>query len=120
MVVVIMRYAEQYPKLRYLFAAYFHQHWVDSGSFENIVHEFLEENPAATVSQARRELEAFLNIDLPEDELHDVVVHDLGANVRAAGTGLTYRQWLEAVLAILKKPTRGSGDTHGGRSSHRR
>lgn len=97
------RYADLYPKLSYFFGAYFHQDWVASGAFENVVHEFLGENPAATVSQATRELEKFMGLDLPEDELHDIVVHDLGANVRAAGMGLTYRQWLEAVLGILKK-----------------
>ena len=101
--VAVARYVDLYPKLGYFFGAYFHQDWVDSGSFENVVHEFLGENPAATIRQATRELEAFLGLALSDDELHDIVVDDLGANVRAAGMGLTYRQWLEAVLLVLKK-----------------
>jgi hypothetical protein len=96
-------YAVQYPKLRYFFACYFHQDWVDSESFEDVVHEFLGENPAATIRQATRELEEFMALELSEKELDDIVTDDLGANVHAPGMGLTYRQWLEAVLLILKK-----------------
>jgi hypothetical protein len=106
-------YDDVYPKLGQFLGCYFHQDWsyeqrLVGGSFENIVHNYVAENPVATVRQATRELEEFLGLDLSEDELHDIVVHDLGANVRAAGLGLTYRQWLEAVLAILKKPAGGS------------
>ena len=96
------RYVDLYPKLGYFLGAYFHQDWGDSGSFENVVHEFLAE-PAATIRQATRELEEFLRLDIPENELRDILLHDLGSYVRAPGLGLTYRQWLEAVLHILKK-----------------
>ena len=105
-------YAVRYPKLHYLFGGYFHQDWADDerivvGSFEDVVRYFKAMNPAATVSQATRELEEFMRLDLSEDALHDIVVDDLRANVYAPGLGLTYRQWLEAVLGILKKPTGG-------------
>lgn len=107
-----MRYAGRYPKLGQFFGAYFHQDWTDDerivgGSFEGVVRFFQTMNPAATVSQATRELEEFIRLGLAEEELHDIVVDDLGANVHAPGLGLTYRQWLEAVLAILKQPVRG-------------
>jgi CdiI immunity protein len=62
----------------------------------------MAENPMATVQQATRELEDFLKLNLSEQELADMLFDDLGANVHAPGMGLTYRQWLEAVLAILK------------------
>jgi CdiI immunity protein len=104
-------YAVHYPKLRYFFAAYFHQDWsyekrLVGGSFEDVVRDFQAENPIQTVNQATRELEAFLGLELSEGELENTVVYDLGANVNPPGRGGTYRQWLEAVLSILKKPTR--------------
>jgi hypothetical protein len=105
----MMRYADRYPELGQFFGAYFHQDWsyeqrLAGGSFENVVHDFKSLNPASFVRQATRELEAFLKIDLSEDELHRIVVDDLGANVNAPGIGFTYRQWLEAVLNILEQP----------------
>jgi len=95
-------YAARYPKLRYFFAAYFHQDWVDSDSFEDVVYDFLAE-PAATIRQATRELEEFVGLDLSEKELEEIVYEDLGCFVHAPGLGLTCRQWLEGVLRILKK-----------------
>jgi hypothetical protein len=99
----MMRYAERYPKLHYFLGGYFHEDWVDSDSFEDVVADFQTE-PAETVRQATRELEEFLRLDIPEKELRDILLYDLRSYVRAPGLGLTYRQWLEAVLAILKQP----------------
>jgi hypothetical protein len=104
----MMRYADRYPKLYQFFAGYFHQDWPDdkrfaSASFEAVVHYFQAKNPKAAVSQATRELKELIGLDLSEGELDKIVVDDLGANVNPAGRGLTYRQWLEAVLDILKK-----------------
>ena len=67
-----------------------------------VIKDFKVNNPAATVNQAIEELESLLNQNLPEQELHKIVVHELGANFRAAGAGLTYQQWLNSVLDILK------------------
>jgi len=71
-------------------------------SYIEIVKEFKANNPAATVNQATKELEYLLNQNLPEHDLCEIIVHDLGANFRAPGSGLTYQQWLHSVLAILK------------------
>ena len=97
-----MRYADRYPELYQFFGGYFHQDWGDSGSFQNVVHDFQVELDE-TVRQATRELEEFLELDLPEEELREILLNDLGSYVHAPGLGLTYRQWLEAVLDILKK-----------------
>jgi hypothetical protein len=100
-------YATRYPSLRYFFACYFHQDWGDDGSFEDVVRVFLAENRVDTVIPATRELEEFLRLDISEKDLRDILLYDLGSYVHAPGLGLTYRQWLEAVLAILKKPAGG-------------
>ncbi|MBD2129542.1 hypothetical protein H6F97_24655 [Microcoleus sp. FACHB-1] len=98
-----------YPKLKYFFSAYFHQDWKTmydwdgkNASYKEVVKDFKANNPAATVNQAIQELESFLNQNLSEQELHKIVVHELGANFRAAGARLTYQQWLNSVLDILK------------------
>ena len=67
-----------------------------------VIKDFKVNNPAATVNQAIEELESLLNQNLPEQKLHKIVVHELGANFRAVGAGLTYQQWLNSVLDILK------------------
>jgi hypothetical protein len=107
-----------YPNLTYFFSAYFHQDWNhaydwqgERPSSEVVVRDFKAKNPEETVTQATRELEQFLVQVLAEGDLREVVVHELGANVYAPGLGLTYRQWLEAVLDILKEPRREEGWT---------
>ena len=73
-----------------------------NASYKEVVKDFKANNPAATVNQAIQELESFLNQNLSEQELHKIVVHELGANFRPAGARLTYQQWLNSVLDILK------------------
>lgn len=105
-------YGEQFPKLKYLLAAYFHEDWLHDydwtgkePSYEAIVRHFKAENPTATIKQATRELEEFLKLPLPDKELEEVVAYNLGSAYYPPGSGQTYRDWLEAVLAILKEPS---------------
>jgi hypothetical protein len=105
----MINYEERFPKLGYLLGGYFHQDWpYDYGSdgepsFETIVRHFKARNPPRTVSQATEELEQFLKLPLGEDEL-DEILGKLGSYYYAPGLGMTYRQWLEAVLKILREP----------------
>jgi hypothetical protein len=99
-----------YPSLKYFFSAYFHSDWVDiydwhgeNPSFQTVVFDFKNESKG-TIDKTTQELKQFLKQELSEVELRDIVVHKLGANVYPPGRGLTYRQWLEAVLEILKEP----------------
>jgi hypothetical protein len=107
----LMKYDDSYPKLGQFLGGYFHQSWpgdhvLAGASFEDIVHYFQVMNPAATVTQTTRELEEFLRLELSEKDLRDILLHEFNSQWRAAGLGLTYRQWLEAVLAILEQPVR--------------
>ena len=104
------QYAKLYPKLKYFFSAYFHQDWKysyeslgDEPVFKIAVNDFKDNNPTDTIEQAINELEQFLNKDIPENDMRDIIVHQLGANINASGFGLTYRQWGKKVLDILKE-----------------
>jgi hypothetical protein len=102
------RYDDLYPELGQFLGGYFHQDWSYEqrrigGSFADVVRSFLTTNPATTVMQTIRELTEFLGLELSEEELRDTLLHEFGSYVRAPGLGLTYRQWLEAVLAILQQ-----------------
>ena len=112
-----MSYDDRYPELGQFLGGYFYQDWADDkrivgGSFEDVVRYFVAMNPAATVSQATRELEEFMELDLSEKELEEIVYEDLKCFVHAPGLGLTYRQWLEAILAILKSEPPGKSRGH--------
>lgn len=113
--VVNLRYEQRFPELKYLFAAYFHEDWLheydwagSDPSYKAIVHHFKAKNPRATVEQAGRELNEFLKIQMPDKELEEVVAYDLGCAYYPPGSGQTYREWLEAVLAVLHEPTASS------------
>ncbi|HWN66613.1 MAG TPA: contact-dependent growth inhibition system immunity protein, partial [Haliangium sp.] len=98
-----MSYDDSYPKLGQFLGGYFHQSWPDDhvlagASFEDVVRYFQAMNPAATVGRTTRELEEFLGLELTEKELRDVLLYEFNSQLRAPGLGLTYRQWLEAIL----------------------
>jgi hypothetical protein len=102
------RYDDRYPELGQFLGGYFHQDWsheqrLVGGSFEDVVRSFLRMNPVDVVRQTTRELAEFLSLDLSEKELRDILIYEFGSHLRAAGLGLTYRQWLEAVHALLAK-----------------
>ncbi|WP_144053785.1 contact-dependent growth inhibition system immunity protein [Baaleninema simplex] len=104
------RYRNIYPELKQFFSGYFHQDWTvlhdwkgKRPSFEVIVHEFKTENPQSLINLTVNELESFLDLNLTEADLDMALTRELGSCVYAPGMGLTYRQWLEAILAILKE-----------------
>lgn len=66
--------------------------------------KYKAEDPPATVAQTTQELEEFMTLSLPDKELEEVVAYEMGSAYYPPGSGQTYRQWLEEVLAILKKP----------------
>ncbi|HAZ48677.1 MAG TPA: hypothetical protein DDW76_28360 [Cyanobacteria bacterium UBA11369] len=105
------RYERLYPNLKYFFSAFFHHDWLymynwqgQSPSFQVVVRDFKAKDSQA-VTQTTRELEQFLAQHLTEDDedLREIVVHKLGANFYAPGIGLTYQQWLQEILTILKE-----------------
>jgi hypothetical protein len=103
-------YKERFYELYQFLAGYFHQDWLhvydweDSApGYEAIVRHFKALN-AGAVGPVAHELEELLKQKLSDDELEEVVAYDLGSAYYPLGSGQSYRQWLEAVLVILKEP----------------
>lgn len=104
------QYEKLYPKLKYLFSAYFHQDWKltydwqgEKSSFQAVVRDFKNSNPKETVIEAIQELEKLLKQDLSEDELSEILSVQLGSEIYVPGLGLTYREWLKVILTTLKE-----------------
>jgi hypothetical protein len=104
-----MEYKHQFPKLAYFMSGYFHEFWKSSyirkgyePSFQDVVQSYKEKDAKSTVLESTYELEKFLDIDINEGELRRILMHDFGSSFRAPSFGMTYRQWLEGILKILR------------------
>lgn len=72
-------------------------------NYEAVVDHYKAKSSTAEIKQATHELEQLLALQLGEEELRDAT-EQMDAAYYAPGNGQTYREWLEAVLSILKKP----------------
>lgn len=104
----------RFPKLRNLLGSYFYQDWDDdydwqgeTPNFNAVVRFYKANNPPATVAQATKELQQFLTLQLDEGDLKAALA-DIGVFYSPQADGMTRRQWLEQVLAILQEPTTNS------------
>lgn len=100
-----------YLRLKYFFSAYFHQNWKTTHewngrepSFQVVVQDFRHKNSKATVDQVVQDLQHILNQNLSEEMLKPLVNKQLRSSIYAPGLGMTYQQWLRAVLEILQAP----------------
>jgi CdiI immunity protein len=98
----------KFPKLCNLLGAYFHQDWKydydwkqNQPNFEEVVRFYKISNPVNTVSQATEELRKFLNLQLTEADLDDIL-QGIGVCYNPKARKMTYHQWLESILHILE------------------
>jgi CdiI immunity protein len=109
-------YGENFPDLKNMLGGYFHNFWPEEcrkagkvASTQTVVQMFIElhveEIQKQYLIELVQELEEFLDITsgLDEKKLKKIVFYDLAANIDPSASGLTYRQWLEEVLGMLKK-----------------
>lgn len=71
-------------------------------SFEAVVRHFKAVNPPAFVRRAAAEIRCLLSQPLGERLLSEIVQRDFCVACDPQRSGLTYRQWLEAVVAVLE------------------
>jgi CdiI immunity protein len=77
--------------------------WQEENShYKELVRHFKTESSPKEIAQSIDELEQFIQIDLDENELHDILVHEFRANIYPPGMEMTYRHWLGEVSKILK------------------
>ena len=97
----------EYPEMAYMLG-YYHGNWVDEpryiengrASADRVVAWFLRDERPATVAAAREELGQYLKVERSEPELKRML-NEIYANIRPAAFGMTIRQWLEHVQALL-------------------
>jgi len=62
-----------------------------------MIHEIEER-----INQTAMELEKIIKQNLPEDELENLIRKRLGAVIYLSALSMTYQEWLEKVLELLK------------------
>ncbi|MCA9882296.1 MAG: hypothetical protein KC708_04980 [Anaerolineae bacterium] len=112
-----MSFAEAFPHLKYFFSVHFHQFWLTmhlhskdleaewddkQKTYEIHVIDFKMIVDSKRVSATISELETLINMRLTEEELRTACNRELGSFVYPPGLGLTYQEWLENILALLK------------------
>lgn len=107
-------YKALYPELARFFGGYFHQDWQipyeqrgEKPKFQTVVYEFKTTVPESIMAQTRYELERFLYAvehgSLTEIDLHEILETNFHSSVYAPGLGMTFRQWLDAILEIFNE-----------------
>ncbi len=101
---------EQYPELNQIMGGYFHQDWIDfceergeSAVEETVLNQMLRDSNASEREAAVRELERLLASTTSDESLRDIIVDDMGAQVKPQLEGMTMREWLEHVADLLRK-----------------
>lgn len=91
-----------YPNLYDFFAGYFHQDWPEeSPTASDVVEKYLGEFPRNEIDEAVRELRNLLTNTPAEGDLASLV-NQLGSYYNPQADGLTYREWLLQVCALLE------------------
>lgn len=106
-------YRFKFPELYQFFGGYFYQGWSSDYRWEGakpnsgaVVRHFKAVNPPQTVSKVRNELEDFLNENLEESAIAEILT-ELGSSFYPSAENLNNRQWLEKILEILaESPTK--------------
>lgn len=108
------KYAEQFPNLKYLLSAYFHEDMFDGfewngekPSYQKVIKYFKTQDSPIRNQKIPGELKKILALsqNWDEDSLEDVLLNDFGNSIYAPGVGITYREFLEGILEILEEPT---------------
>lgn len=103
-------FTKRFYELDQFLGCHFHQDWKEvldwrgaHPTFEGVVRHYVASNPPDVVVQTIEELQAFLKLPLSEVEIRRALREsDVCYTPRARG--LTDRQWLEAMLEILREP----------------
>ncbi len=90
--------------LRLLAGAYFHQDFrLDAADEDDVVRQFARDEGADSAGHAAAEIAALLARPETEEQLALVWMGDYGAEFNPSRNGMTYRQWFERMLEILRE-----------------
>ncbi len=98
-----------FPLLFTLFAGYFHQDWdLDDPTWQAVVSRYVRDSGPDQLRGVRAELASVLNAPRSEDDLRQLVLHDLQSDWGPPESSM--REWLEAILHCLA-PLSGHEDS---------
>ena len=88
-------------KLRNILGGVFHNFWPEEyGTWHNAIDDAFERNSLPALKQVRTELEVLLKEPYSEKELRKIITRELSANYYPPGDNLSYREWLNKILAL--------------------
>ena len=97
-----MSLSTDFPELTQFLGGYLHEDWVDDyETADEAVFHFLSVARVEQVSAAKRELDAFMKLNLDDASLAEALSLDLGCSYYPPGDGLSCREWLSTVQALL-------------------
>jgi hypothetical protein len=102
-------YQEKFPELHQFLSGLFHQDWLhvfdwkgQKPNYKGVVRDAKTRENEAYLGRCKRELKDFLNLELTESEVEDVM-DDWNIAYYPYGGNLTYIEWLRDVLEILEE-----------------
>jgi hypothetical protein len=105
-----------YPELKHLFANYLNQFWKQlykwgekTPNYQDVIRLYKHEAGDEQITQAIKELELLLAQNLDEEDLYQMVHRTLGSSLYVPSLEMTYQEWLNSVLEILKNSDDSSG-----------
>lgn len=104
-------YEEKFPILYQYLGGLFHQDWIhvfdwkeQKPHFEGVIKYFKIRNSKCYEKEEMKELKMFLELNLIDAEIENVMRKDFNLGIRPAYWNLTHKEWLERVLEILEEP----------------
>lgn len=84
-----------FPHLSQFLSAYFHQDWhLDTNSADEVIQDYLENEPPITIQQTSQELDSLLQQNLDNSTLSTLLTDDLGCYYNPEFQSMTPQQWL--------------------------
>lgn len=108
-------FQKTYNLLYEMFGAYFHQDWLhvdydfpegENPHFKTIVHEYLKDCDDEDVNLVIKQLEELVLFNWSERKYRNILVYHFGNCINPHAFGLTYREYLQEIIGILKQDSR--------------
>jgi len=101
-----------FPWLRQLFGANFHQDWAeDDDDAQHVVREYLRGFPADYLSTIIEEIDRVLSLHLDEPTLAKVITFGFGSSYGPEPSEKSYTAWLEEIRSEAGGEMEGRGRT---------
>ena len=97
---------KRYHALQELFLAYFHEDWLDDGTREDVVREFVSRQPKEQAQRTAQELRELLAEDESEERLYARIDEDYTFTYDPHAEGITMREWLQWLLDDIEHAIR--------------